>query len=297
MPEFVRLTKDAGYVAGSTNIGVIECGPGEVILVDSGIDAATAKKAVKILGREGMQPVAVISTHSHADHIGGNAWLAGMGVRVYAPATEAAFMENPLLEPLCLTGGASPWPGLKHKFLMAAPSPVSGLLRPGVGFPDRELDIIDLAGHSLGQIGVLGGGVLFAADSFLGEEVLQKHVIPYNVDIPAYLASLDRVTGCGAGFTVPGHGPALADPVPCVEANRDTVLRLIEVTRGFLLNGPLSVTSILQKLFSRLGMSVASDTFYFLYRTATLAYLSYLCHQGLVNVGMAENEPVFGLNG
>ncbi|HUW66193.1 MAG TPA: MBL fold metallo-hydrolase [Spirochaetia bacterium] len=294
MAEYVRLTSITGYVAGPTNIGVIEDDRGQAVLIDTGIDASTAKKAVKVLMGRGLKPVAVISTHSHADHIGGNACLAGMGVPVYAAALEAPFIENPLLESVCLMGGASPWPGLRHKFLLAPPSPVSGLLQPGTKFPGREMEIINLSGHSLGQIGVLGGGVLFAGDSFLGEEVLQKHVIPYNVDIPAYLASLDRVRVCGAGFVVPGHGPALADPAAALQFNRGTVLQQVEMVRELLGEGPLSVSALLQKLFVRLNMSVASDTFYLLYRTATLAYLSYLCHLGQVVVAMANNEPVFG---
>lgn len=296
MAEYVRLTDQAGYVAGPTNIGVVGDDRG-VVLIDAGIDGSTAKKAVKVLTQQGRKPVAVISTHSHADHIGGNAYLAGMGVPVYAPALEAPFIENPLLEPVCLTGGASPWPALRHKFLLAPPSHVSGLLQPGTRFPNRELDIIDLGGHSLGQIGVLGGGVLFAADSFLGEEVLEKHVIPYNVDIQAYLASLERVRESGAGFVVPGHGAALADPSVALALNRDTVLHQVELVREFLREGPLSLSSLLKRLFVRLRMSVASDTYYFLYRTAILAYLSYLCHLGQAAVSMADNEPVFGLTG
>ena len=293
--EYVQLTSSAGYVAGPTNIGFVESEPGQVVLIDAGIEAAAARKAVRLLRERGKEPVAVISTHSHADHIGGNAWLAAGGVPVYAPAREAPFIENPLLEPLCLTGGASPWPGLRHKFLLAPRCPVSGLLQPGTGF--RDLEIIDLGGHSLGQVGVLGAGVLFAADSFLGTEVLQKHVIPYNVDIPAYLASLERVRGCPAEFVVPGHGPALRDPSAATAFNRDTVLRQVDLVREFLAEGPLPLSPLLRKVFTRLGMVVASDTYYFLYRTAVLAYLSYLCHLGETIVRMADNEPVFDLTG
>jgi len=293
MARYVRLTDRAGYVAGPANIGVVEEDGDRVVLIDTGIDAATAKKAVRVLAEQGRKPVAVVSTHSHADHIGGNAFLAGSGVPVYAPALEAAFIENPLLEPLSLTGGASPWPTLRHKFLMARPSPVSGRLQPGTVF--RDLEIIDLGGHSLGQIGVRGGGVLFAADSFLGPDVLQKHVIPYNVDIPAYLASLDRVGQTAASFVLPGHGPAYLDPAPAVRANRDTVLRQVEMVRELLGEGPLTISRLLAKFLARLQLNVTSDTYYLLYRTATLAYLSYLCHRGEASVRLADNELLFGL--
>ncbi|MDA8336557.1 MAG: MBL fold metallo-hydrolase [Peptococcaceae bacterium] len=295
MAGYMQLTDGAGYIAGSTNIGCVACGPGQVVLIDAGSDAATAKKAVRILRDQDREPVAVISTHSHADHIGGNAWLSGAGVPVYASPAEAPFIENPLLEPLYLTGGASPWPGLRHKFLLAQPSSVSGILRPGARF--RDLDIIDLGGHSLGQVGVLGEGVLFAADSFFGTDVLARHVIPYNTDIPAYLASLTRVRECPARATVPGHGPALDYPSAVLDRNRDTVLRQVDLVRTLLRAEPLPVSSLLKRLLARLGITVASDASYLLYRTSVLAYVSYLCHLGEAVVFIADNEPVFGLSG
>jgi len=69
--ELNRIKEGISFLSGSTNMGVIETDEG-AILIDSGIDDDTARRAINLLEKEVR---AVINTHSHADHCGGNAFI------------------------------------------------------------------------------------------------------------------------------------------------------------------------------------------------------------------------------
>jgi glyoxylase-like metal-dependent hydrolase (beta-lactamase superfamily II) len=73
-----RIAGPAHYVAGRVNIGVI-VGDGRAAFVDSGLDESTARKAAQAVEQAGLILTAILNTHAHADHCGGNAFLIGIG--------------------------------------------------------------------------------------------------------------------------------------------------------------------------------------------------------------------------
>ena len=87
-----RIAGPAHYISGRVNIGVI-VGDGQAAFIDSGLDEGAARKAVQAVEQAGLRGVALINTHAHADHCGGNAFLKKRtGATVYAPAIEAALV-------------------------------------------------------------------------------------------------------------------------------------------------------------------------------------------------------------
>jgi glyoxylase-like metal-dependent hydrolase (beta-lactamase superfamily II) len=128
---------------------------------------------------------------------------------------EEAVIREPRYEPVYLFGGAAPVSGLVNRFLQAEPSPVDHVFRAGetVVIDGRELEMVDLAGHSLAQVGVRAGDVLFAADGFFGREPLEKHGVPYLVDAARWMETLRHARRDGR--RVDGPRPrraALDDP-------------------------------------------------------------------------------------
>ena len=69
-----QIAGPAHYVAGRVNIGVI-LGDGQAAFVDSGLDESTARKAAQAVEQRGLTLTAILNTHAHADHCGGNAFL------------------------------------------------------------------------------------------------------------------------------------------------------------------------------------------------------------------------------
>lgn len=122
MYELIRAGERSYYIDCPAKIGLFEV-EGGVCLVDSGNDKDAGRKVRQILDKNGWKLLAILVTHSNADHIGGCQYLQKQtGCRVFAPGIEAAFTRSPVLESAFLYGGFPPKP-LRHKFLMAQPSP------------------------------------------------------------------------------------------------------------------------------------------------------------------------------
>lgn len=293
----MTLTKLTGSVyvfQGPTNIGVIATPTEEAILIDSGLDESTARKVLRSVEQQGLQVKAIINTHSHADHIGGNAFVqARTGAAVYASPLEAPLIRYPQLEPTMLLGGANPWKDMRNKFLMAKPSLVTEELGGGLyTVCGRQLQIISLPGHSLDQIGVLADGVLFVGDAYISSHLLQKHGIPYNVNIKDYLNTLDKLVESHCDWFVPSHGEPTENITADIAANRSTVLSLVEQVASWL-SEPLTAEELVAKLCTHLQVTPGNPGLFFLYRTAVMAYLSFLQEQERVQAVINDNKLVW----
>ena len=97
---------------GSQNIGVMPTErDGAALIIDTGLSEDTARRLLRALDLARLRPAAILNTHAHADHFGGNAWLVRRaGVPVYAPVYEEAFMRYPRLEAVGLSRGPRPSP-------------------------------------------------------------------------------------------------------------------------------------------------------------------------------------------
>ena len=289
------LTDRVVFLQGAVNAGLIRTGDG-VVIVDTGLDRSAANKILRAAEALGEPVRAILNTHAHADHFGGNAQiLRKTAVPVYAPAVEAAVIRQPLYEPVYLFGGAAPIAALRSRFLLAEASPVDHEVAPGqvLELGGVQVEVVDLAGHSLGQVGYRVDGVLFAADSFLGLEPLAKHPIPYLVDAGGVLDSLERVRGVDAAWFVPGHGPAVqAGPEleAVLDANAAAVRRLLDWAAERLRRGPAGTEDLLAELGTHLGVGMADPAAYALNRTALLGVLATLERQGAARVEVRDGR-------
>ena len=91
--------------------------------------------------------------------------------------------------------------------MMAPPSPVERVLDAGHrNLFGINLEILDLAGHSPGQIGVLTeDGVCFCGDAYVGETILQKYSMPYTADVSTALQTLQKLQQSDYKYYVPAH--------------------------------------------------------------------------------------------
>ena len=69
------VSDECFLLTGLTNIGLVRTGEGQAVLIDSGGDDSSGRRIRKALEAEGLTLQAIYNTHSHADHIGGNAFL------------------------------------------------------------------------------------------------------------------------------------------------------------------------------------------------------------------------------
>lgn len=279
-----QLSDQVYLVPGGVNIGVIVAPDDRAILIDTGLNDSTARKVLRWVAELGRQVSAIITTHGHADHFGGNAFVVKRtGARVFAPAWDETVLRYPLFQPLCLFAGADPPDSLRGSFLLAEASPVDVIYDAGPLEVDGvQLEAVSLAGHSGNQMGILYDGVFFCADVVLPERVLDKYRIPYLYSVRDHVTSLDRAVATPHRIAVPGHGPWTTDLASLVALNRERVdrvaKRVIEVCRY-----PQTPEAILADLLQTFEADPRDPASYYLLHPTVFAFLTYLEAAGELN--------------
>lgn len=286
MYELIQVAPHTYYIQSPAKIGVVETSDGHVVLIDSGNDKEAGRKVRQHLDRQGWTLDAIYNTHSNADHIGGNAYLAKQtGCALYAPGIEAAFTQHPILEPALLYGGY-PMKALRHKFLLAQESDAQ-LLTPEhlpAGF-----ELIPLPGHFFDMVGLrTPDDVVFLADCLSSQATLDKYQISYVYDVAAYLDTLERVKEMHATLFVPAHADATDNIAPLAQYNIDKVNEIAGHILDFCA-APHTFEEVLQHLFTSYDLAMTFEQ-YALVGSTVRNYLSWLLDSERLSATFTDNR-------
>lgn len=103
------------------------------------VDPGDAAPVVRALEQQGLRAAAILCTHHHGDHTGGNHELAARyGIPVYGPAGERI-------------------PSRTHGLRDGERLALDGI--------DLELEVLEVPGHTAGHIAYYGAGMLFCGDT------------------------------------------------------------------------------------------------------------------------------------
>lgn len=285
MYELIQVGEKSYYIDCPAKIGIYRQTETEVYLIDSGNDKDAGKKVRRILEERGWVLKGIMNTHSHADHVGGNAYLQQQtGCKVFASGIEAAFTEDPILEPTTLYAGY-PCKDLRHKFLMAVGSKT-------VDFTDedfpKEVEVIQLPGHSFHMVGFrTPDGTVFLGDCIASESTLNKYQISFIYNVEEYLKTLDLVENMEGKMFVPSHVQPAADVRELVRLNRAKVYEITETIMEFL-KEPMRTEDLLKKVFDTYGLMMNFEQ-YVLVGSTVRSYLSWLKDQGKITAEFKEN--------
>jgi glyoxylase-like metal-dependent hydrolase (beta-lactamase superfamily II) len=293
MPSLeLTLLAGSSYVArGATNVGVFAPGDGSAVLVDSGNDDDAGRRILRACEAAGLRVTCIANTHSNADHCGGNAFIqARTDCRIAASRPEAAFIEDPYLEPSFLWGGF-PLPPLRNKFLMAKASRVTELLSAPCPVPGAGLNALPLPGHYVGMVGFMTPDrVFFAADSVASGDILRKYSYYFVYDVAAHLATLDTLAAIDADWFVPSHAEPTREIGPLAEANKAKILevgdRILE-----LCSEASTPETLAAGLAGSYGLEL-NHTQYALLGSTLRSYVSWLADRGLVSSRLEANRLI-----
>ena len=242
------------------------------LLIDTGARKGHALAVLEHLDKRKITVHGIFNTHHHADHCTGNQIIQNRSnCPIYASALEAALIENPVT-----LYSAFPPSVLRNKFLQAPPSSVTNILKAGEQqINGVSFQLLDLKGHTLGQLGIVTpDGVAFLGDSLLEDDYLESVPFPYLVDAAGYFTTLVFLQNTNFPYAILTHGGQVIDVQRLAGRNREVsraVIKLIlEITKE-----PRSREEITSILIRKLSLPLSTTQYYFIH-TTTSALLSYL---------------------
>lgn len=220
-------------IFGKVAIGTINFEKYSVI-IDSGIDENEIRKVINNIVTNKREIFALLLTHSHSDHSGGAFFADKRGISIYSSKIEADLIMNPSLLNIIISGFYNNQIS-GSKFVTPKYAKINYL---GENFKvgEEEIDVVDLKGHSMGQVGFRIKDLMFAGDSFFSIEILEKHPIPYIINVPDFLKTLDRLYEFN-GKIVISHGGIVDDPRKTISFNKERVNEMIEIFKDFSKEG------------------------------------------------------------
>ena len=289
MYELVPVGEHTFYMDCPSKVGFCVYNGNDVFLIDSGNDKDAAKKALRHIESNGWNLKFIINTHSHADHIGGNAFLhEKTGCELYASGIDVCFSVHPILE-ASLIYGANPLPCLRNKFLLAKESCVKDISEKIL---PEGVEICHLPGHSFDMIAVkTPDGVWFCADAVASEATLEKYHISFLYNVKDYLESLDKLCGLEGSTFVPSHAGVCSNISVLADINRKKTEGIADMLCD-ICKEPSSFDSILKKVFDSLGLTLDASQ-YALSGSTVRSYLSYLEEKGMLIHDVSDNMLVW----
>jgi len=287
--ELIKFSENTYYIKNAVNIGVIKTSDNKVCLIDSGADKDTGKKVLRLLEAEGLEVEYIISTHSHADHIGANSFIKEKtGCKIFANKAEVPFCNYTYFEPAFLWGSL-PFEEIKSKFLLAQECETRDISQ--LDLPS-SLEIIPLPGHCFDMIGVkTKDGVFFVSDALFSEKTAEKYHICYIYDVKAYLETLNELKNTQARLFVPAHCEASEDITSLCEINKTKVLAISEDILGICAEGKM-FEDILKAVFDKYSLTM-NATQYLLVGATLKAYLTYLKNENKIEFFFEDNRMLW----
>ena len=286
--ELVKLGDKTYYIKNATNIGVYKIDDSNVYLIDSGNDKDAGKKILKIVEEQGWNIKGIITTHSNADHIGGNKIIQDRtDCKIYANNIEKCFTEYPILESAFLYGGY-PFKNIRNKFLLAKESKVELIKNNLID----GLEFFDLKGHFFDMIGVkTSDDVYFLADSLFSEKTITKYHLFFIYDVKEFLNTLDYLETLEGDFYIPSHCEATKDIKSLIKLNRNKVKEIADKIYEILKEAK-TFEEILKYIFDEYEL-IMNPNQYVLIGSTVRSYLSYLCDENRIIYEFIDNKMIW----
>ena len=204
-PNVIELNLAAGKPLG-VNIYLIDGGT-EFALLDVG-QTETLDEVIDLIRRLDF-PLSkckwLIATHADADHIQAlSAARERLKAKTCAHPRAASLIESgELIETfarISAQGFDIPMP----------PCKIDKRLEEGdkIKVGKLTLEVLSTPGHTPGQLSFRLGNLLFSGDNIYKDGCVGVIDAHHGSNLPAFIASLERIRDCDAEFLLPSHGPA-----------------------------------------------------------------------------------------
>ena len=201
-------------------ISYLVLGSERALLFDTGMGIASIRDVVNQLTN---LPVTVVNSHSHVDHVGGNAeFTTVLGMDTEFTRARSGGLPNARVREEVTPGAlCAPLPaGVTEDTYRSRAWTIAGTVADGdtIDLGGRSLEIVALPGHTPDALALLdrAAGYLWTGDSFYEGPIW---LFAPETDLDAYARSVDRMAELAPTLdrVFPAHNTPVAEPERLVE--------------------------------------------------------------------------------
>lgn len=311
--KFYELDSGVYVIPGTTNIGVITNKVKditEVYLVDSGSTEIDGEYILDILSAFFYQTQtkykikAIINTHSHADHCGGNSFIQEKtGCEIWIHKKEKSTLENSNLQGCIIYGGYPPHE-LRTLYYKQEETIASRTISETDLFhfsENRILSFMDLPGHFFENTAVIitnssNKKIIFSGDAIFPRDEIQEHWIPFILNPKNFCNSLDKIcTIENINFIIPSHGNFINNNVKeTAELNKLAIYETFDCILESLKSGPKTPEQVIKYVADKNELTMGLGQYYLVGSTLR-SYLSVLHDEAKIKLQVRENQLFWSL--
>lgn len=291
--ELIHIAGDTYYINDSTTIGVYVFNDKSCLLFDSAAHKRSAMQILDLLSKKGLSVYAILNTHCHGDHCGGNHYIQEQtGCRIYATPGEAVMIENTVLQATILYG-AFPPKILRNPYIMPQPSQVTDIITPGdLLIKEKVFTVLDLSGHTMEQCGYCTpDGVAFVGDSLIDPSIINHSPYIFLSNLKKHFLTLEYISQL-KNTVVLGHGGWQKDLSACIRLNKQVLEDIVDDYLGLLKDKALGREEIVYATMKKRHIH-ANTIQYYLTLTTVAAYLAYLWEEKKIRSFMQDGFMKF----
>jgi hydroxyacylglutathione hydrolase len=215
--------------------------PQEIVLLDTGLAHGDRAELDKFLEKNGLRVAGIICTHAHYDHTGNARYFQQKyHCPVAMPALEAFIAASP--EALRANYQGFSYGDCRAFFQKEwvkcdeiIPQSADFFSFCGVSF-----GIIPLAGHTVGQIGIVTPDqIAYLADALIDAETLGGFKLPTMMDVERNMKSISALQPLSCNAYILAHKAVVTELAPVIRANLDHILSTKNALLSCLADGML----------------------------------------------------------
>jgi glyoxylase-like metal-dependent hydrolase (beta-lactamase superfamily II) len=290
--QLQRVVNNVYWLPGASNVGLVIGQGQQAVLIDTGVGQRSGRQLLQVLQEQGLTLAAILNTHCHGDHVGGNAYLVEhTGARVYAPVYDSVVLQYPLWGTLCMFSGADPLDELRVPRFAAQPCAADVLVTEGtLEIAGVTVRVVPLPGHTGTHTGYIVGDVFFTGDILAGEAELSNAPILYAFSITQRLESLKKLRHYSCAYYVLGHGEMQRDIISLIDRNIAQVEDVLSFIRTYLAQGGAEANALFPAVCEHYGIQVHNAKQYYLLYPTLHSFLSHLSNHGEITYEIRDNR-------
>ena len=261
-------------------IPVYLCGAGKAILLDSGYDRSL-QEILDLLAEKNLQPVALLTSHTHPDHIGNHAFLREkFGAKVYMSPFDIATFRDPMV--MCVSFGTRVGYRLcKERFgIGVAADEVFPNSACEITVEGATFRMIPTPGHCVEHTTIITpDNVAYLGDALQSEDFMVNRRLTYSTVVEEDFASKRIIAALDCDAYIMAHNGVVEDIKDSVETAIEAMeyrLRLFEE----LVDTPVSEDELVRRFLVHTGADLENTRSVRGIHFNAPAFLGYLVDHG-----------------